>query len=109
MINDWYVHQHCQTVWIAAHQRAGLSCDPHRRFEFNISTSDLKYDISEALSIHAENDPTQVMEFIKFYCLNPEEVVEVADRDYSSIRKSDDLPISHPEHRHFRAASERLL
>ncbi len=53
--------------------------------EFDLGTSGLKYDIGEALGIHAENDPTEVMEFIKFYGLNPEEVVEVANRDDSSV------------------------
>lgn len=53
--------------------------------EFDLGTSGLKYDIGEALGIHAENDPTEVMEFIKFYGLNPEEVVEVANRDNPSV------------------------
>jgi sulfite reductase (NADPH) flavoprotein alpha-component len=53
--------------------------------EFDLGTSGLKYDIGEALGIHAENDPTEVMEFIKFYGLDPEEVVEVANRDDPSL------------------------
>jgi sulfite reductase (NADPH) flavoprotein alpha-component len=53
--------------------------------EFDVGTSGLKYDIGEALGIHAENDPTEVMEFIKFYGLDPEEVVEVANRDDPSV------------------------
>lgn len=53
--------------------------------EFDLGTSGLKYDIGEALGIHAENDPVQVMEFIKFYGLDPEEVVEVAHRDDPSV------------------------
>ena len=49
--------------------------------EFDLGTSGLKYDIGEALGIHAENDHTQVMEFIKWYGLNPDEVVEIASRE----------------------------
>ena len=52
--------------------------------EFELGTSGLKYDIGEALGIHAENDHDEVMEFIKFYGLNAEEVVEVAARDSTS-------------------------
>ena len=53
--------------------------------EFDLGTSGLKYEIGEALGIHAENDPAEVMEFIRFYGLDPEEVVEVANRDDPSI------------------------
>ena len=49
--------------------------------EFDLGNSGLKYDIGEALGIHAENDVAEVMEFIKFYGLDPEEVVEMASRD----------------------------
>ena len=53
--------------------------------EFDIGDSGLKYGIGEALGIHAENDPAEVMEFIKFYGLDHEEVVEVASRDNPAI------------------------
>jgi sulfite reductase (NADPH) flavoprotein alpha-component len=53
--------------------------------EFDLGDSGLKYDIGEALGIHAENDHEQVMEFIKWYGLDPEEVVEVASRDDPSV------------------------
>ncbi|KAK5946361.1 sulfite reductase [NADPH] flavoprotein component [Knufia obscura] len=46
--------------------------------EFDLGTSGLKYAIGEALGVHAENDHDQVMDFIKWYGLDPEEVVEVA-------------------------------
>jgi sulfite reductase (NADPH) flavoprotein alpha-component len=49
--------------------------------EFDIGTSGLKYDIGEALGIHAENDEGEVNEFMKFYGLDPEEVVEVHSRE----------------------------
>ncbi|KIW15909.1 hypothetical protein PV08_05959 [Exophiala spinifera] len=53
--------------------------------EFDLGTSGLKYDIGEALGVHAENDHDQVMEFIQWYGLNAEDVVEVASRDDPSI------------------------
>ncbi|KIX05921.1 uncharacterized protein Z518_03895 [Rhinocladiella mackenziei CBS 650.93] len=53
--------------------------------EFDLGRSGLKYDIGEALGIHAENDHDQVMEFIKWYGLNPEDVVEVASREDPAI------------------------
>lgn len=49
--------------------------------EFDIGTSNLKYDIGEALGIHAENDEGEAREFMKFYGLDPEEVVEVPSRE----------------------------
>lgn len=51
--------------------------------EFDLGTSGLKYNIGEALGIHAENNHDEVMEFIKWYGLDPEEVVEVEARDDS--------------------------
>ena len=48
--------------------------------EFDLGDSGLKYEIGEALGIHAENDEVEVQEFIKFYELNPEEIVEVQNR-----------------------------
>ncbi|KUL88933.1 hypothetical protein ZTR_03447 [Talaromyces verruculosus] len=53
--------------------------------EFDLGDSGLKYDIGEALGVHAENDPEDVMEFIKFYGLNPDEVVEVPNREDQNI------------------------
>ena len=52
--------------------------------EFDLGDSGLKYDIGEALGVHAENDHLEVMEFIKFYGLDPNEVVEVPGRDDQS-------------------------
>ncbi|KAJ9298564.1 hypothetical protein DTO271G3_3531 [Paecilomyces variotii] len=53
--------------------------------EFDLGDSGLKYDIGEALGVHAENDSESVMEFIKFYGLNPEEIVEVPNREDESV------------------------
>ncbi|KAI4200454.1 MAG: hypothetical protein LQ350_003902 [Teloschistes chrysophthalmus] len=53
--------------------------------EFGLGETGLKYDIGEALGIHAENDELQVEEFIRFYRLNPEEIVEVPSREDASV------------------------
>lgn len=53
--------------------------------EFDLGDSGLKYEIGEALGIHAENDEVQVNEFIKFYKLDPDEVVEVPSRESPTI------------------------
>ena len=52
--------------------------------EFDIGTSGLKYDIGEALGIHAENFHEHVMEFIKWYELNPDDIIELASRENPS-------------------------
>lgn len=53
--------------------------------EFDLGDSGLKYEIGEALGIHAENDEVQVEEFIRFYKLDPEEIVEVPSREDPSV------------------------
>jgi sulfite reductase (NADPH) flavoprotein alpha-component len=49
--------------------------------EFDLGDSGLKYDIGEALGIHAENNTDEVEAFIKFYGLVPEEIVEIPSRE----------------------------
>lgn len=49
--------------------------------EFDLGTSGLKYDIGEALGVHAQNDEKEVLDFIDYYKLNPEEIVEVPSRE----------------------------
>lgn len=53
--------------------------------EFDLGDSGLKYDIGEALGVHAENDPEDVQSFIKFYGLDADEIVEVPNREDSNI------------------------
>lgn len=53
--------------------------------EFGLGETGLKYDIGEALGIHAENDDLQVEEFIRFYRLDPEEIVEVPSREDATV------------------------
>ncbi|KAI9753479.1 MAG: hypothetical protein M1815_006194 [Lichina confinis] len=56
--------------------------------EFDLGDSGLKYDIGEALGIHAENDEAEVMEFIRYYGLEPEAVVEVPSREDPDLLES---------------------
>ncbi|KAI5371426.1 hypothetical protein J4E82_009896 [Alternaria postmessia] len=53
--------------------------------EFDLGDSDVTYAIGEALGIHAENDEKQVDEFIKWYGLNPDEIVEVPSREDPNV------------------------
>lgn len=53
--------------------------------EFDLGDSGLKYDIGEALGVHAENDTKDVEDFIKFYGLNPDSVVEVPSREDDAV------------------------
>ncbi|PYH93046.1 hypothetical protein BO71DRAFT_400045 [Aspergillus ellipticus CBS 707.79] len=53
--------------------------------EFDLGDSGLKYDIGEALGVHAENDPNDVLEFIQFYGLNINDVVEVPSRESAAV------------------------
>ncbi|KAK6538865.1 hypothetical protein TWF694_010424 [Orbilia ellipsospora] len=49
--------------------------------EFDLTGTGMTYEIGEALGIHAQNDPDEVNQFIKFYGLDPNDVVEVPSRD----------------------------
>ena len=49
--------------------------------EFDLGTSGVTYDIGEALGIHAENDKDEVTEFISWYGLKPDQIVEVPSRE----------------------------
>ncbi|SPO04883.1 related to MET10 - sulfite reductase flavin-binding subunit [Cephalotrichum gorgonifer] len=53
--------------------------------EFDLGDSGLTYKIGEALGIHGENDREEVEEFIQFYGLNPDELVQVPGRDDPSV------------------------
>lgn len=49
--------------------------------EFDLGTSGVTYDIGEALGIHADNNPEQVAQFIEFYGLNADDLVQVPSRE----------------------------
>lgn len=53
--------------------------------EFDISGTGLTYDIGEALGIHGRNKPEVVEEFLKFYNVDGDALVEVANKDFPSI------------------------
>ncbi|KAF3388844.1 Sulfite reductase [NADPH] flavoprotein component [Penicillium rolfsii] len=53
--------------------------------EFDLGDSGLTYDIGEALGVHAENDPEDVIKFIEFYGLNPDAIVEVPSRENPAV------------------------
>ncbi|OAX84158.1 hypothetical protein ACJ72_01462 [Emergomyces africanus] len=53
--------------------------------EFDLGDSGLKYDLGEALGIHAENNSADVEHFIKFYGLDPDAIVEVPSREDPSV------------------------
>jgi sulfite reductase (NADPH) flavoprotein alpha-component len=53
--------------------------------EFDLGQSGLTYNIGEALGIHAENDVEEVEEFMQFYGLNPDDIVEVPSREDASV------------------------
>ncbi|CCD25983.2 sulfite reductase subunit alpha NDAI_0G02080 [Naumovozyma dairenensis CBS 421] len=57
-------------------------------FEINFdisNTPDLKYDIGEALGIHAENNSQDVQEFLQFYNLSGNEIIMVPNKDNNKI------------------------
>ncbi|KAF2227359.1 hypothetical protein BDZ85DRAFT_254187 [Elsinoe ampelina] len=56
--------------------------------EFDLGNTGLTYDIGEALGIHAQNDETEVNNFIKWYGLDPDHIVEVPSRDDPEVIES---------------------
>lgn len=56
--------------------------------EFDLGDSGLTYAIGEALGVHSENDKAEIEAFIKWYGLNPEEVVQVPSRDNPNVLES---------------------
>lgn len=83
--------------------------------EFDLGSSGLKYEIGEALGIHAENDEVEVQDFIKFYRLNAEEIVQVRSREdpnvlenrtvYQALMQNVDI-FGRPPKRFYEALSE---
>ncbi|GJC89645.1 sulfite reductase [NADPH] flavoprotein component [Colletotrichum liriopes] len=83
--------------------------------EFDLGDSGLTYNIGEALGIHAENDEEEVREFITWYGLDPEAVVQVPAREdpaaletrtvYQSLKQNIDV-LGKPPKRFYEALSE---
>lgn len=53
--------------------------------EFDLGDSGVKYEIGEALGVHADNDPEQVQEFIDLYGLQADELVLVPSREDAAV------------------------
>lgn len=53
--------------------------------EFDLGTTGLTYKIGEALGIHAENDVADVEDFIRFYGLDADDLVQVPSRDSAAV------------------------
>ncbi|EGV63170.1 sulfite reductase [NADPH] flavoprotein component [Yamadazyma tenuis] len=53
--------------------------------EFDVSGTGLTYDIGEALGIHGRNHPEDVEEFIEFYGLEGDSLIEITNKDDSSV------------------------
>jgi sulfite reductase (NADPH) flavoprotein alpha-component len=53
--------------------------------EFDLGDSGLTYNIGEALGVHADNDVKQVLEFIEFYGLNADDLVQVPSREDPTV------------------------
>ncbi|KAL6709973.1 sulfite reductase [NADPH] flavoprotein component [Coniothyrium glycines] len=83
--------------------------------EFDLGNSGVTYAIGEALGIHAENDKTHVEEFIKWYGLVADEIVEVPSREdpdtlvnrtvYQSLLQNVDI-FGRPPKRFYEALAE---
>ncbi|KXX83348.1 Sulfite reductase [NADPH] flavoprotein component [Madurella mycetomatis] len=83
--------------------------------EFDLGDSGLTYNIGEALGIHADNDPEQVLEFISLYGLNADDLVQVPSREdpavsetrtvYQSLVQNVDI-LGKPPKRFFEALAE---
>lgn len=53
--------------------------------EFDISGTGLTYDIGEALGIHGRNHPEDVEEFLQFYGVDGDSIVELINKDDPSL------------------------
>jgi len=83
--------------------------------EFDLGDSGLKYAIGEALGIHAENNKDDVETFIRWYGLDPDEIVEVPSREdpnvlvnrtvYQSLMQNVDI-FGRPPKRFYEALAE---
>lgn len=56
--------------------------------EFDIAGSGMKYEIGEALGIHARNNEAQVKEFLESYGLSENAIVQVANKDQPDVLES---------------------
>lgn len=78
-----------KTFTIHVKENRRLTPDAYDRnifhIEFDLGDSGLTYNIGEALGIHADNDPEQVLEFIESYGLNANDLVQVPSREDPAV------------------------
>ncbi|KAK3383996.1 hypothetical protein B0T24DRAFT_607100 [Lasiosphaeria ovina] len=78
-----------KTFTIRVKENRRLTPDAYDRnifhIEFDLGDSGLTYNIGEALGIHADNDPKQVLEFIQLYGLNADDLVQVPSREDPAV------------------------
>ena len=81
-----------QTFTIHVKENRRLTPDAYDRnifhIEFDLGDSGLTYNIGEALGIHADNDPKQVLEFIDLYGLNANDLVQVPSREDAAVAET---------------------
>jgi sulfite reductase (NADPH) flavoprotein alpha-component len=108
-----------KTFTVHVQENRRLTPDAYDRnifhIEFDLGTSGLTYNIGEALGIHADNDPKQVVDFINFYGLNADDLVQVPSREdpdvaetrtvYQSLVQNLDI-LGKPPKRFFEALAE---
>eukprot|EP01120_Amphizonella_sp_Union-15-10_P017128 TRINITY_DN9428_c0_g1_i5.p1 TRINITY_DN9428_c0_g1~~TRINITY_DN9428_c0_g1_i5.p1 ORF type:complete len:539 (-),score=94.18 TRINITY_DN9428_c0_g1_i5:17-1633(-) len=66
----------------------------HRNiFHMEMDTSDtgLKYEIGDALGVYGHNDPVEVDEFLRWYKLNPSDIVSINRDGQTEMRRLDQL------------------
>ena len=56
--------------------------------EFDITGTDLKYELGESLGVHGHNDAYQTEAFLKWYGLDPDELIRVPSLDDSTIMET---------------------
>jgi sulfite reductase (NADPH) flavoprotein alpha-component len=78
-----------KTFTVQVKENRRLTPDAYDRnifhIEFDLGDSGLTYNIGEALGIHADNDPQQVLDFIASYGLNADDLVQVPAREDAAV------------------------
>ncbi|KAH6618179.1 sulfite reductase [NADPH] flavoprotein component-like protein [Chaetomium sp. MPI-SDFR-AT-0129] len=81
-----------KTATVHVKENRRLTPDAYDRnifhIEFDLGNSGLTYNIGEALGIHADNDPQQVLDFIQAYGLNADDLVQVPSRDDAAVAET---------------------
>lgn len=74
-----------QNFVVKVQENIRLTPDEYSRnifhIEFDVSNTGLTYSIGEALGIHGRNHPEDVEEFIEFYKLDGDSLIEISNKD----------------------------